>query len=178
MSNDIGDDLMVEQEPIEWFFQTRNQSRYSHADVLALGDQRLPPATVQNWCNRELLKPKIVSGKRKYDALQVAQVVLAQPLVIELHASPSAGTHAVINMLYVLKHKFNNGELSPADVKHHIFVFKDLTGDPLVFDTRKSAHEILQLDDVVVLLHGRLLDRLARDLRQIVESKKAKKKAA
>jgi hypothetical protein len=47
---------------------------------------------------------------------------------------------------------------------------------------RKSAREIFQSDVVIVLHAGRMLDRLAGEMRQIVQSrqapKKAKKKAA
>jgi hypothetical protein len=71
-------------DPISWFFQNLDKPNFNQTEVLVLAGERLKAITLQNWTNRQYVKPKKVGGKRRYSALEVASIALAQPLVWNL----------------------------------------------------------------------------------------------
>src|ERR1700756_1048411 len=97
--------FMAKQESVEWFFVNLFKPLFTHAEVLDLAGDRIKHDTLQNWANREYVRPKLVNGKRRYNALEVAQVVLAQPLVQQLEMEPSSAVLALLSAVLLFNRK-------------------------------------------------------------------------
>src|SRR5215831_16493230 len=87
---------MAERSPIEWFFKNAERPLFTNADVLWIAGGRVRPSTLQNWTNREYIRPTIIGHRRMYMLVEAAAVILAQPLVNKLHVEPSVATGALL----------------------------------------------------------------------------------
>lgn len=157
-------------DPISWFFQNFDKPNFNQTEVLVLAGERLKAITLQNWTNRQYVKPKMVGGKRRYSALEVAQVSLSQPLVWNLRVDPSAATLVIMSAMLIFQRKLKSKEFSLKDVSHMLGVFNNTLEDPIFIDARKAAPKIFEAHEAfIVLPFGRLLNDLAERQRQLVE---------
>src|SRR5258708_5183232 len=99
-------------DPISWFFQTLFKPLFSHADVMTLAGDRLRADTLQNWTNRKYLEPKIIKGKRRYNANEVAQVLIAQPLIAQFDMQPETAVLAILTATLIFQRKLKSKEFS------------------------------------------------------------------
>jgi hypothetical protein len=165
-------------DPISWFFQKADQPLFSHADVLTLAGERLTSATLQNWANRlGHVKPKKVGRQRRYDALEIAEISLALPLIFDLEVSPSAATGAIMHgMLIFFYRTIKSKKFSLEQAPHLLGVFKNTASEPIFFDPRKAIPKLFETDEAFIVLPlGRLLNDLAKRQRELVESRPVQK---
>ena len=159
---------------IEWFFARLFDPLFSHAQVLVLSGDQLKHDTLQNWANRKYVEPKIVSGKRMYSPIEVAQVILAQPFVSRLEMTPQAATLVVVSSLLILNRKIKSKEIAANQTKYQLFAFTASYEEPCMFDSRKAASNIFESASAFFVLPiGRLLDDLALRQRDLLETGKA-----
>ncbi|SHH23009.1 hypothetical protein SAMN05444169_6434 [Bradyrhizobium erythrophlei] len=164
---------MAEEEAIGWFFNHLFEPLFSHAEVLALVDE-LTHDTLQNWANRKYVTPKLVKGKRRYNALEVATVSLAQPLVWNLGMDPSAATLAVVSAMLYFHRKLKAKEVSATQVRHQMLAYTKSVAEAEVFDARRIPPDFFEkYEAFTVLAVGRLLNDLARKQRDFVEARRA-----
>lgn len=159
-------------DPISWFFQNLDKPRFSQAEVLLLAGDRLKPNTLQNWTNRHYVKPKMVGGKRRYSALEVAQILLAQPLVLNLEVDPSTATLIIVTAMLIFHRKLRSEELSLKEAPYLLSVFKKAIEDPIFIDSRKAALKAFETEEAfIVLPFGRLVNDLAKRQKELVDSR-------
>ncbi len=164
---------VAEEEAIGWFFNHLFEPLFSHAEVLALVGDPLTHDTLQNWANRKYVTPKLVNGKRRYNALEVATVSFAQPLVQNLGMEPSAATLAIVSAMLIFNRKLKAKGLWATQAQHQMLVYTDSVADPRVFDARKlPPHFFEKYEAFTVLAVGRLLNDLARKQRDLVEARR------
>jgi hypothetical protein len=171
MSADIEVEIMKWYEgkvdPISWFFQNHDKPIFLQAEVLALAGKRLNAVTLQNWTNRQYVKPKKVGGKRRYSPLEVASVSLAQPLVSSLAVDPSSATLIIIQALLIFQRKLILGAVSAPEE------------EPIFIDAGKVAPKLfLTRDALLVFPFGRLLNDLAKRQMELVGLQSEKQKTA
>jgi hypothetical protein len=166
-------------DPISWFFQNLDKPHFLQAEVLVLAGKRLKAVTLQNWTNRQYVKPKMVGGKRRYSALEVAQISLAQPLVRSFGIDPSSATLIIVHALLIFQRKLKSKEFSPDDVSHILGAIAAPEVEPIFLDARKVAPKLLETGDAfIVLPFGRLLNDLAERQKQMVELQPKMRKTA
>ncbi|MCK1516118.1 hypothetical protein IVB22_26965 [Bradyrhizobium sp. 190] len=157
-------------DPISWFFQNLDKPNFSQTEVLVLAGKRLKAVTLQNWTNRQYVKPKIVGGKRRYSALEVASISLAQPLVSNLAVDPSSATLIIVHALLIFQRKLKSKEFSSNEVSHILGAVGDPVEEPIFIDARKVAPILFETRDALVVLpFGRLLSDLAKRQRELIE---------
>jgi hypothetical protein len=157
-------------DPISWFFQNLDKPHFYQAEVLELAGKRLKAVTLQNWTNRQYIKPKMVGGKRRYSALEVAQISLAQPLVRGFGIDPTTATLVIVHGLLVFQRKLKSKEFSPDDVSHILGAIAAPEEEPIFIDARKVAPKLFETREALIVLpFGRLLNDLAERQRQLVE---------
>jgi len=183
MSADIEVEIMKWYEgkvdPISWFFQNHDKPIFLQAEVLALAGKRLNAVTLQNWTNRQYIKPKKVGGKRRYSPLEVASVSLAQPLVSSLAVDPSSATLIIIQALLIFQRKLKSREFSPDDVSHILGAVSAPEEEPIFIDAGKVAPKLfLTRDALLVFPFGRLLNDLAKRQMELVGLQSEKQKTA
>jgi hypothetical protein len=172
---------MAAQEPIEWYLKNAMEPLFSHAEVLELADNRISHDTLQNWANREYIKPLIEGGKRRYSPLLVTTVILTESMVRGLRMDPAVAAGAIVAGLSKLVKKIDSPKMSKiAEAKRQIAVYDNIAGyveleDACsLYDARKSALEMFNVDEAFAVLPlGRLLDALASKMRQRVEERAA-----
>src|SRR4051812_465429 len=108
--------------PIAWFFQNLFKARFSQADVLTLAGEQLTQATLQNWANRKYVEPKLVRGKRRYTAIEVAQITMAQAMIKNLHMAPMEAVLAILTATTVFQRKLKSKEFSLEEASHLLCV--------------------------------------------------------
>lgn len=157
-------------DPISWFFQNLDKPNFNQTEVLVLAGERLKAITLQNWTNRQYVKPKMVGGKRRYSALEVASIALAQPLVWNLSVDPSTATLSIVSAMLIFQRKLKSKEFSLKEVEHMLGVFNEASEEPIFIDARKAAPKVFEAHEAfIVLPFGRILNDLAERQRQIVE---------
>jgi hypothetical protein len=182
MSADIGGGEMAERSPIEWFFKNAERPLFTNADVLAIAGGRVSPVTLQNWTNREYIRPTIIGHRRMYMLVEAAAVILAQPLVNKLHVEPSVATATLLFAMGVLAGQSDVGHPPIAQIRHQMVAFQaeDDGLYPEFFDERKPG-PFKDDDAFIVMPLGRLLDALATEMQgfaRLNSSKKAHVKMA
>jgi hypothetical protein len=77
--------------PLFWLFSIGLKPQFTQADILKLAPG-LSASTLQNWANRDLLRPVIeikqVTGRRLYDGGQLLSAVLGHQLVEDFGLPP------------------------------------------------------------------------------------------
>jgi hypothetical protein len=175
MSGDIGGGV-AEEDAIGWFFNHLFEPLFSHAEVLALVGDSLTHDTLQNWANRKYVTPKLVKGKRRYNALEVATVSLAQPLVENMGMDPSSATLAVVSAVLIFNRKLkaNRTLKVTTQVQHQMLAYTKSVAEPEVFDAREISPDFfVKYDAFTVLAVGRMLNDLARKQRNLVQARRA-----
>jgi hypothetical protein len=160
-----------ENHPIAWFFQNLFKPLFSHAEVLTLAGDRLKHDTLQNWANRKYVEPKMVSGKRRYRAIEVAQISMAQPLISQFDMEPSTATLVILSATLIFQRKMKAKEFSLSQAPNLLCIF---TGhhdiEPVV--VQKPTTQLFQSNEAfLVLPFGRLLNDLAKRQKHLVESR-------
>jgi len=157
-------------DPISWFFQNFDKPNFNQTEVLVLAGERLKAVTLQNWTNRQYVKPKMVGGKRRYSALEVAQISLAQPLIWNFSVDPSTATLAIMSAMLIFHRKLKSKEVSLKEVPHMLGVFNKAIEDPIFIDARKATPKVFEGGEAfIVLPFGRILNDLAERQKQLVE---------
>lgn len=151
---------------------------FTHSDVLALAEDRIPSDTLQNWANRGLLKPDLVGGKRRYNTWELAKACLSEPLVSDLKVSPLQATSmassavALIwaNLVDTKKVKVQAGNVPLNQVEHFVVAFGGPANVPVVADGRKLPADFFsKAQAYVVLPFGRMLLDLATAAMELAE---------
>ena len=160
-----------ENHPIAWFFQNLFKPLFSHAEVLTLAGERLTHDTLQNWANRKYVKPKMVKGKRRYNAIEVAQIAIAQPLIKQFDVEPSTATLAIVTAALIFQRKMKSKEFSLNQAPHLLAIFTKHHDEPAF--VQKPTAKLFETDEAfIVLPFGRLLNDLAKRQRHLVESRR------
>src|SRR4051812_34626106 len=91
MSHDILKEArpMAKEHPIYWYLANSNQPIFEQGEVLELAGKRLPPATLQNWANRGIVKPQPGGNRRRYSTWDLGHVCVGLPLVLDFNIPPS-----------------------------------------------------------------------------------------
>jgi hypothetical protein len=165
--------LNDDSQPIVWFFRNLFKPLFSHAEVLALVGEGLKHDTLQNWANRKYVKPKTIKGKRRYDANEVAQISMAQPLIRHFQAEPMTAILAILGATLVFQRKLKK-EFSLKQAPHLLCVFTNPIDEPVV--VRKATAKVFESDEAfIVLPFGRLLNDLAKRQKLLVEARSVRK---
>jgi hypothetical protein len=179
MSDDTEGKIMFfddRDDPISWFFRNLFEPRFNQAEVLMLAGERLKPDTLQNWANRRYVEPKMVGGKRRYSAIEVAQISLAQALIFNLEVEPSTATLAIVTAILIFHRKLKSEEFSLKQAPYLVGVFNNPINEPIFVDPRKAAPKLFETDEAFfVIPFGRLLNDLAKRQRELVESRSMRK---
>jgi len=163
---------VAEEEAMGWFFNHLFEPLFSHGEVLALVEG-LTHDNLQNWANRKYVTPKLVKGKRRYNALEVATISMAQPLVWTLGMEPSSAVLAVLSALLYFNRERQAKKFSTTQVRHQMLAFTESVAEAKVFDARKIPRDFFEkYEAFTVLALGRLLDDLARKQRDFVEARR------
>lgn len=160
--------------PIAWFFQNLFKPLFSHSEVLALAGEGLKHDTLQNWANRKYVKPKMIKGKRSYNAIEVAQISMAPPLIKNFQMEPIAAFLVILLATQAFKRKLRSKEFSLEQAPHLLCAFTDPTDEPVVVG--KATDKVFEPDQAfIVLPFGRLLNDLAKRAKHLVDSRSVRK---
>jgi hypothetical protein len=162
-------------DPISWFFQNLFKPLFSHADVLALAGDRLKHDTLQNWTNRKYLEPKMIKGKRRYNANEVAQILIAQPLISQFYMDPRNAILNILGATLIVQRKLKDEEFSLKQAPQLLCIFTNAISDPTAVVLKPTAKHFETDEAFFVLPFGRLLNDLAKRQKRLVESRLAPK---
>lgn len=180
------------EHPILWFLANIRKPLFAHGAVIELagGEDRLPYATLQNWANRELVRPAPeCGGWRKYDTATLAQVCLCLPLLKDFNVPVQSALPMIHSALLRtvrdlvipknLKRKLTDSDIPIERVQQYLAIFmRDPPGSdgdaaglvlPMIVHRDKIAARVLRGGPSIVMPFGRALLDLAKRAQLMIE---------
>ena len=141
--------------------------KFTQADILRLAPG-LTATTLQNWANRDLVRPVILTGRRLYDTVQLQKVVLGHQLVEDLRLQPAEAIVIVLAAYLALSQALKAEGTSiwrcPDELLKQYWVIRPKgreRDDVVAVKEPLIAETLTRLGASIILPHGRNLIDLA-----------------